>query len=253
MRYKKFFDWTKIPVIGFWTYWIWWDLEPDYSKDSFYIDLIKKAIFLWYSHIDTAEWYAKWHTEELIWEAIKDLNRKNLFITSKVSQENLSYNNLINSCNNSLKRLDTNYLDLYLLHWYNKDLNLENTVKALKYLKKVWKIKNYWVSNFSVDDLKEIMKYTNEIVANQIEYNYFTRNVWQYNKDLEKIVDFCKANNILIIAYRPLWWWRLISKKSPKFLLEWLIKQKNVVTIVWSKNLVHLKENLFLTKKYKKV
>lgn len=244
MKYKKLFDWTKMPVLGLWTYWIWWYIEPDFSNDNFYIDLIKQAINLWYSHIDTAEWYALWHTEELIGEAIKDFEREKLFITSKVSQNNLNYENLILSCKNSLKRLNTNYLDLYLIHWYNSNIDLLETIKALDYLKSIWKIKNYWVSNFSIENIKKAQKYSNQIFVNQIEYNYFTRNKWQYNDNIEKIVNFCIENNILIIAYRPLLFWNMPNYISPKFLINWLIKQKWVVTIVWSKNIKHLSDNL---------
>lgn len=244
MNYKKLFDWTKIPVLGLWSYWIWWYIEPDYSNDNFFIDLIQKSINLWYSHIDTAEWYALWHTEELIWKAIKNSSREKLFITSKVSQENLSYEKLILSCENSLKRLKTWYLDLYLIHWYNSNINLSETIKALDYLKNIWKIKNYWVSNFSIENIKEAQKYSNQIFVNQIEYNYFTRDKWQYNDNIEWIVNFCVKNNILIIAYRPLLLWKIPNNITPKFLINWLVSKKWVVTIVWSKNINHLLVNI---------
>jgi diketogulonate reductase-like aldo/keto reductase len=243
MEYKFFKDWTKLPIIWLGTYGFWWYLETDYLKDKEDVNIIKRAIKLWYTHIDTAEWYAGWHTEELIWKAIYWCDRDKLFITSKVSQNNLSYKGVIDSCKKSLKRLKTAYLDLYLIHWYNSNIPLKETIKALKYLKGKWKIKNFWVSNFSIENLKEAEKYTSGIMANQIEYNYFTREIWQYNDNLTEIVKYCIESSILVIACRPLAFWNFWNKE-PLMMLKWLVEQKWVVTIVKSRNIKHLRENV---------
>lgn len=267
MDYKSLTDNFKIPVIGFGTWGIGGFMEADYSKDKEAVRAIKYAIELGYSHIDTAELYGAGHTEELIGNAIKDLDRSKLIITSKVFKTNLKYDDVIASCKRSLKRLQTDYIDIYLIHAPNPEIPLEETVKALDHLVDQKIVKFIGVSNFSVEQMQEAQKYSkNKIVANQIPYNLATRNI---NLDRNtgrvgscinmesEIIPYCQENDIIAMAYRPLERGFLLrpnslldnlSKKYGKtkaqIAINWLVSKKNVITIPKSTNPYHLKENL---------
>ncbi len=95
IEYKTLIDDVKTPILGLGTWLVGGDLEPDYSDDANAISAIKKAIELGYSHLDTAELYSNGHCEELIGKAIKSIDRKKLFITSKVRGTKLKYNDVI--------------------------------------------------------------------------------------------------------------------------------------------------------------
>lgn len=134
MDYKTLTDNFKIPVIGLGTWGIGGFMETDSSKDKEAIQAIKDAIELGYSHIDTAELYGAGHTEELIGNAIKDLDRSKLIITSKVFKTNLKHDDVIASCKKSLEKLQTDFIDIYLIHAPNPEIPLEETMKAMDYL-----------------------------------------------------------------------------------------------------------------------
>src|SRR5690606_9793351 len=124
----------KIPVLGLGTWGIGGFRTTDYSNDDKSIQAIRDAINLGYTHIDTAEGYGAGHCEELIGKAIKNLDRSKLIITSKVFKTNLKYEDVISSCKKSLKKLQTDYIDIYLIHAPNPEIPLEETMKAMDYL-----------------------------------------------------------------------------------------------------------------------
>jgi diketogulonate reductase-like aldo/keto reductase len=134
MEYKTLSGNFEIPVIGLGTWGIGGYMEADFSKDEEAIDAIKQAISLGYSHIDTAEVYGAGHTEELIGKAIKNIDRSTLIITSKVFATHLHYDDVVFSCKKSLERLQTNYIDIYLIHSPNTTIPLKETMDALNYL-----------------------------------------------------------------------------------------------------------------------
>ena len=237
-------------------------MEEDSSSDNESINAIKTAIKLGYTHIDTAELYWAWHCEELVGEAIKNFERESLFITSKVFKTNLRYDNLIKSAKASLERLDTSYIDLYMIHAPNPDIDIEETMKALDYLVEQKMIKYIWVSNFNLEQLQEAQKHTkNKIVANQLEYNLLTRETSWFETctNIEsEIIPYCQDNDIIVIAYRPIERKLLLQshpvlnkleqkyhKTKSQIAINWLITQKNIVTIPKSVNEEHLKENLW--------
>ena len=258
MEFKKINN-LKLPVLGMGTWGIGGKLEVDTSHDKENIYAIKKAIEFGITHIDTAELYAQGHTEELVGEAISDFKRNTVFITTKVSPENLRYNDLIASAKSSLKRLKINYIDLYLVHHWNPNIPIEETMSAMDFLVRNKLIRFIGVSNFSVEQLIEAQAHTkNKIVANQIEYNLLARNEGQFTKSMEKkIIPFCQLNDIFVIAFKPLARGRLtggfkilddLAKKYGKtqtqIVINWLIYKKNIVTIPKSTNLMHVAENL---------
>ncbi len=261
MEYKTLIDDVKIPVLGLGTWLIGGDLEPDYSDDENEIKAIQKAIELGYSHLDTAELYSNGHCEELIGKAIKSIDRKKLFITSKVRGTKLKYNDVIVSAKESLKRLQTDYIDLYLIHSPSSIIPIEETMKAFDYLVDQKMVKYIGVSNFTVDQLIEVQKHTKyKIVANQIEYSLLTRNIGKYsgNNNMEsKTIPYCQENNIIVMAERPIERGLILeshplldnleikyNKTKAQIAMNWLISKKNIITIPKSTNINHLNENL---------
>jgi diketogulonate reductase-like aldo/keto reductase len=235
-------------------------MSRDTSYDTEGIAAIRGAIEFGYTHIDTAEMYGAGHSEELVGFAIKYFNRESLFITTKVLPEHLHYNDCIKAAEGSLKRLKTDYIDLYLIHVPNPKIPIKETMQAMDLLVKKKKIRFIGVSNFSVKQLKEAQDCTeNKIVNNQIEYNLLTRHSGMYNVNIEsEIIPYCQENEIIITAWKPLVKGILfreknklleeISKKHNKTLaqiaINWLISKKNIITIPKSTNPEHLKENL---------
>ncbi|MEI8337806.1 MAG: aldo/keto reductase [bacterium] len=247
----------SIPEYGIGTWEMGGKYERDISNDdALDIKSIQDAISLGVTHIDTAEIYAGGHTEEIIAEAIKsgNIDRTKLFITSKASGDDLSYDGIINSCKESLKRLGTDYLDLYLLHWYGENFSLEISIKALNDLKDQGLVKNIGVSNFGVDHLRDAMRFSKSpIVCDQVHYNLRVREA-QYTG----LLKFCKENDVMVVAYRPLEkgaimqpitevldeMSRKYNKTPAQTAINWLISQENVVVIVKSRDNKHLEENL---------
>ncbi len=260
LEFKILTDNIKIPAVGLGTWRVGGDIEADTTHDTEYIHAIKMAIELGITHIDTAEMYSCGHAEELVGEAIRAFDRKKLFITSKVSPEHLKYNDLIKSAEGSLKRLQTNYIDLYLIHLPNPDIAIQETMQAMDYLVARKLIRYIGVSNFSVEQLQEAQKYTrNKIVANQIEYSLLARNKGKVTNDMEsRIIPYCQENDILVIAWRPLAkgelskpGFKVLDELAGKYLktqsqiaLNWLISKKGIVVVTKASKIEHLKENL---------
>ncbi|MFH2032482.1 MAG: aldo/keto reductase [Bacteroidota bacterium] len=267
MDYKNLTDNFKIPVIGLGTWGIGGFMETNSSNDEEAVQSIKDAIKLGYSHIDTAELYGAGYTEALIGNAIKSLDRSKLIITSKVFKTNLKYDDVIASCKKSLEKLQTDFIDIYLIHAPNPEIPLEETMRAMDYLVEQGLIKFIGVSNFSVEQMQEAQKYSmNKIVANQIPYNLATRNI---NLDRNtnnvgscinmesEIIPYCQENDIIIMAYRPIERGFLLkpnslldrlSKKYGKtkaqIAINWLVSKKDIIAIPKSTSIEHLKENL---------
>jgi diketogulonate reductase-like aldo/keto reductase len=236
------------------------EMTGDRTCDKEEILAIKTAIRLGMTHIDTAELYGNGHAEELVGEAIEEFDRDKLFITTKVKWSNLKYQEVIAAAKRSLKRLKTNYIDLYLVHTPNSSIPIEETMKAMDYVAKNELARFIGVSNFSVEQMKEAQQHAeNRIVANQIEYNLLVRDSGLHTKDMEsKIIPYCQKNDIAVIAYRPLAYGQLAKpgiplldelaekyKKTPaQIAINWLISKPNVVTIPKAVKIEHIKENL---------
>jgi len=110
----------EIPILGLGT----WRLSGGETTK-----VVKMALQMGYNHIDTAEMYGN---EKEIGDAIKDADRAKLFLTSKVWYDNLHYQDVISACKESLKKLGTNYLDLYLIHWPNPSIDMKNFIRKEK-------------------------------------------------------------------------------------------------------------------------
>jgi aryl-alcohol dehydrogenase-like predicted oxidoreductase len=140
---KKLTNGFQIPVYGLGTWQMGGRLEHNVDNDDARdIQAIRDAIDAGVTHIDTAEKYADGYTETLIGKALVGYDRSKLFLVSKVKKENLAYDQVIASCKASLERLGTSYLDLYLIHFYNPDIPLAETFRALDELKEQGLIRN---------------------------------------------------------------------------------------------------------------
>lgn len=190
----------EVSDIGLGTWGMGGKQSPDPKGDSLHVEAIRYALDKGINVIDTAEMYGNGHTEELVGEAISGYERENLFIISKVWPSNLEHNSVIRSAEQSLKRLGTSYLDLYLIHWPNSSVPILETVSALEELSDRGLVRNIGVSNFSVEEMKGAIDAAtkNRICANQIQYNYGARDVEG------DIIPFCEKNGIDVIAYTPI-------------------------------------------------
>jgi len=245
----------SLPVFGLGTWLMGGRLERDFENDDKAdIKAIKNAIENGITHIDTAEIYADGYSETLVGQAISDYKREDLFLVSKAQVKNLSYKDLITSAKNSLKRLNTSYLDLYLLHRPNPEISIKETMSALDFLKSEGLIRNIGVSNFSKERLIEAQKYTkNKIVVNQVHYNLKFREPQRTG-----LLEYCQKNDVMLVAWRPFQKGLLLEEKSilideicqkynktpAQIGINWLISQENVVTLSKMRNESHLMENL---------
>tara|TARA_Y100000034_G_C6863233_1_gene393147 strand:+ start:157 stop:1260 length:1104 start_codon:yes stop_codon:yes gene_type:complete len=213
--------------------------------------LIRRGIDLGLTLIDTAEGY---NTEEIVGKAIEGI-RGHAIVATKFSPENSSYQHLIGSAEGSLKRLKTDYIDIYQMHWPNPEIPLEETMRACESLVKSGKVRYVGLSNIFLSGLKEAQSYLRnlKIATLQLEYNLFDRTV---ERD---ILPYCQSHDVYFLAYSPLDQGLLIDGNENRLLLEklsrkyeksvvqiilaWLISHKNVVAIPKAGDLKHLIDN----------
>ncbi len=250
---KKLKNGFELPVYGLGLWQMGGRWEADSSRDRQEIEAIQAAIEQGVTHIDTAESYGKGHAEELLRQAIKGHDRKKLFIASKVSAWNQRRDDLLRACEASLKRIGTDYLDLYMIHRFpEKGIAIEETVRALDELVDRGLVKHIGVSNLSVNRFKAAQAYAKHLlVCNQLHYNVEYREV-----GAKGVLGFCQQNDVMLVAWRPLQKGSLLESpllaqiankygKTPaQIALNWLISQTNVVTLSKTSSHEHLMENL---------
>lgn len=244
-----------MPVLGFGTWMMGGELKRNPANDDEAdVRAIRRAIAKGVTHIDTAELYAEGFAEKIVAKAIKNCQRSQLFIASKVWSANLKYDDLIKSAINSLRRLEIEYLDLYYLHGPNRNIPLQETIEAMDALVRYGLIKNIGVSNFDAEQLAEAQSYTqNKIVANQVHYNLVFR-----RPELNGVLDYCQKNGVMLVAWRPLqevmataqhvplleqMCWKY-EKNLAQIAINWLVSQPQVVTISTMRTARHLQDNL---------
>jgi len=212
-------------------------------------DAVQKALAVGYRHIDTAMAY---ENEAVIGRAIETspVDREELFLTTKIKgyPRFVGYDALLEAAEGCLTRLDTEYVDLLLIHWWNEAADMEETFAAMDELVDAGVVNHVGVSNFSVDQLKRAMAASDTpILTNQVEYHpYF---------DQGELLRFCRANGIVLTAYSPLAEGRVVDDeelrkigarygKSPaQVAIRWLLQQENVVTIPKSVQPARIEEN----------
>lgn len=178
-----------VPVIGQGTWYI------DHGDRSAAVAALRQGIDLGMTHIDTAEMYGD--AELVVADAIEG-RRDETFIVSKVLPSNASRRGTITACERSLKRLRTDRLDCYLLHWRGQ-YPLEETVAAFDELMKAGKILSWGVSNFDADDLDELLEVAGEgrIACNQVLYHLQERAIEH------AVIPWCEKHGVAVVAYSP--------------------------------------------------
>ena len=192
---KKKFGWAniEIPVLGQGT----WMIEGDQLQERKAIEALRLGLDLGLSHIDTAEMYGDGRAEELVGEAIST-RRSEVFLVSKVLPQNASYKGPLKACERSLKRLKTEWLDLYLLHWQGQ-YPIKETMRAMETLVDQGKIRFIGVSNFDLDQIKEAEQALNHhrLLCNQVLYHLGDRGIERH------LIPYCSAQEISVVAYSP--------------------------------------------------
>lgn len=161
-------------------------------------EALRLGIQLGLTHIDTAELYGDGRAEEIVGEAIAGVPRERLFIVSKVLPQHASYEGTVQSCDASLRRLGTDHLDIYLLHWPGRHPIVE-TMAAMEALVDAGKIRALGVSNFDVEDLEKARAALRRhpLACNQVLYHLRERRVEHC------LLPYCRAHRIALVAYSP--------------------------------------------------
>ncbi len=253
MKYETLHG-VQIPKIGFGTWSMGGESSADPSKDAESMAALLSALSLGYTHFDTAEIYSGGHSEELLGQAVAEsgIKRETLFITSKVWPHHLTYPEVLKACENSLRRLKMEYLDLYLIHWPNPLIPLDETFRALNQLVSEGKVKHLGVSNFNLKRLKRARELSETpLLANQVPYCLPNK---KYVKN--GVLEYCQQNDVLLTAYSPIKFRNLKVNQTLKEIaaahnatsfqiaLAWLVTQPRVIAIPMSHNPMHQRENL---------
>ncbi|OGZ19954.1 MAG: hypothetical protein A2626_00770 [Candidatus Nealsonbacteria bacterium RIFCSPHIGHO2_01_FULL_38_55] len=226
----------------------------DYPWDENQISVLREGIDLGMNLIDTAENYDNGNSETIIGKAIKGIREK-VIICTKFAPEHNSYNDVLTAVEGSLKRLKTDYIDIYQMHWPNPKIPFKKTMEAMEKLVCQGKIKYIGLSNLYLEQIKEVQKALdkNKIYSFQVEYNFFDRFIEN------NILPYCEKEKIITIAYSPLDQGRIIPEDNDKLkifekiaekynktiaqiALNWLIAHPVVIAIPTA-NRKYIKEN----------
>lgn len=234
-----------VPALGQGT---WGMAEGRHSRDE-EITALRTGLDLGMTLIDTAEMYANGGAEQLVGEAIHG-RRSEVFLVSKVLPQNASQTGTIAACERSLKRLNTKWIDLYLLHWRGP-IPLEETVQAFDELVQLGKIRYWGVSNFDVSDMEELFNLSSGTSAatDQVLYNLTRRGI-EYD-----LLPWCLGRNMAVMAYSPVEQGRVLdhpellriakqhNAKPSQIALAWVLRQDKVIAIPRAGSPAHVREN----------
>lgn len=235
----------KVPILGQGT----WFMGETRSERSAEADALRFGLDLGMTLIDTAEMYGNGGAEEVVGDAIAG-RRDEVFIVSKVLPENASRKGTVAACERSLKRLRTDRIDLYLLHWRGSP-PLRETLQAFSELRQAGKIRHWGVSNFDTDDMQELAALPGgeTCATDQVLYNLTRRGI-EFD-----LMPYCRERAIPVMAYSPIEQGRMLSHPALKnvakqndatpaqIALAWLLRQKDVIVIPKAVSHAHLREN----------
>jgi diketogulonate reductase-like aldo/keto reductase len=234
-----------VPVLGQGT----WKMGESRSRRKDEVAALSLGIDLGMTLIDTAEMYAEGGAEEIVAEAIKG-RRKDVYLVSKVYPHNASRSGVVAACERSLKRLRTDRLDLYLLHWRG-GIALAENIAGFGDLQAAGKIRSYGVSNFDVSDMRELRRLPGgpATAANQVLYNLKHRGI-EFD-----LLPWAEDERLPIMAYSPLEigplartaGLRRVAERhkasAAQVALAWVLRRPNLITIPKSSKLEHVREN----------
>lgn len=211
------------------------------------IKTLQKGIDLGMTVIDTAEMYGNGRSERLVGEAIEG-RRDKVFLISKVLPSNADYEGTIAACERSLKRLRTDYIDLYLLHWRGR-YPLQHTIEAMEELQSEGKIRRWGVSNFDTDDMEELESLSEGCASDEILYNLYRRGT-EFD-----LIPWCRRHKMPVIAYSPIEQGRLLDDPTlrkiaikheatpAQITLAWVISHPGILAIPKAGTPAHVTEN----------
>jgi diketogulonate reductase-like aldo/keto reductase len=230
---------ARIPKLGLGT---WQNTGTECTRT------VRSALEAGYRHIDTAQHYGN---ESAVGQGIAeaDIKRSDVFLTTKIWRSNLQYQDVIESVERSLSRLQVDYVDLLLIHWPHPRVPVEETLEAMVELSDKRMVRHIGVSNFTLPQLRTARNSTEvPIVANQVLYHPY--------KDQSALTQYCARHDIALTAYSPLARGDVLTDgvleqiadrydKSPaQVSLRWLVQQDNVVAIPKASSHDHLTQNL---------
>jgi 2,5-diketo-D-gluconate reductase B len=229
----------KVPSLGLGT----WRLSGEEC-----VRAVERALALGYRHIDTAQIYAN---EDEVGRAIRNsgVDREEIFLVTKVWTSSFSYEDVIRSTRGSLKKLQTEYVDLLLMHWPNPSVPLKETLGSMRGLQDGGIVKHVGVSNFPPSKVEEATQHA-EIFCNQVEYHPY--------KAQNELLEQAKEMDYLLTAYSPVAGGAAVndatlreigeahSKTAAQVALRWLIQQEKVAAIPKAAREDHLESNLYI-------
>ena len=236
----------KVPAFGLGA----WNIGDSPATRAEEIATLRLGLDAGASLIDTAEMYGEGRSEELVGEAVAG-RRGEAFIVTKVYPHNASRKGIPAACERSLKRLKTDRIDLYLLHWRGS-IPFAETMEAFAALQKAGKLRHYGVSNFDLDDMQTLWKIPagHAVSANQLLYNLQRRGI-EYD-----LLPWLRKQRVPVMAYSPIEQGRLTREKKlsdftrrhamtpAQAALAWLLAQEGVIVIPKTGRRERLKENL---------
>jgi diketogulonate reductase-like aldo/keto reductase len=245
MRTTKLPSGEAVPILGQGT----WYMGDEPRRRSEEIAALRLGIDLGMTLIDTAEMYGNGASEKLVGEAIAG-RRNDVFLVSKVLPSNASRAGTIAACENSLRRLGTDHIDLYLLHWRGR-VPFAETIAAFEALQDAGKIRHWGVSNMDVDDMREVIGATGgeAISTNQVLYNLTRRGI-EYD-----LLPQSQARGLPLMAYSPIEQGRLTDYPEVQDIadrhgvtpaqvaLAWVLRQQGVIAIPKASSTEHVREN----------
>jgi diketogulonate reductase-like aldo/keto reductase len=244
MRSVTLPDTTSVPALGQGT----WRMGEDARLRKQEIAALRAGIDLGMSFVDTAEMYGDGATERLLGEALAGI-RDQVFLVSKVYPQNAGRGRIEKACEDSLKRLGTDYLDLYLLHWRGS-VPLAETAEGMEALMRAGKIRRWGVSNLDTGDMQELLRQGGgACAANQILYNVTERGA-EFD-----LIPLLKSRRIATMAYSPIAQGRLPNSPAISAIakrhgvtpfavaLAWVLRDPTVIAIPKAGDLEHLEAN----------
>lgn len=231
-----------------------WYMGEDLSQRKYEVAALQSGLECGLKLIDTAEMYAEGGAEQVVGEALQG-RRDSAFLVSKVYPWNAGEVDAIEACERSLRRLKTDYLDLYLLHWRGS-VPLEETIRAMETLQQQGKIRQWGVSNFDTDDMQELWQEPGgeACATNQVLYHLASRGI-EYS-----LLPECQQRQMPVMAYCPLaqagrlrrglFASELLNQLAQQkgisvaqLLLAWVIRKEGVIAIPKATSVAHVQDN----------
>lgn len=229
---------ARIPAIGFGTF---------QMAGQNVTDMVKYALGIGYRHVDTAQMY---ENETEVGRGISEsgVSREDVFLTTKISPNNFDPKDLVSSADESLRQLDTDYVDLLLLHWPNPDGDIAGTIEALNEVYSTGKAKSIGVSNYTTKLIQQAVEASDApLVTDQVEYHPFL--------DQSPVLDTLRKNGLSLTAYSPLARGKVLEdetissiaaekgKTNTQVTLRWLVQQEQVIAIPKASSEKRVEEN----------